>query len=324
MEVIQVPDRPASQGFYAVAGRLLFVESTDLRLGNLIERLCAGWQLTHLSFPERKPNITISFRCGDVPQIPRNLHQFEIAEGGQCYTDGGDFYLTLGNSLLHLENGNPVAVKIWFERIPDPGDVMLARIVSFAICAALRRYGMFEIHSAGMVHAESEKGVLIIGPSGSGKSTLTVQLAKAGWPYLSDDELLLSLVDGEVEARGFRSFFALSNAGDASKTCFKPDTVFTSGRRLKASPGVLMFISLSGEQKTRLTKLTQTESMTRLIRACPWATYDTSIASANLELLSKLARQASAFALSGGRDLLVPKYASELLSQYAINAEGVG
>ena len=52
MEVIQVSDRPASQSFYAVAGRLLFVESLDLRLRNLIEQLFAGWQLTPVSFPD--------------------------------------------------------------------------------------------------------------------------------------------------------------------------------------------------------------------------------------------------------------------------------
>ena len=316
MEVIRVPDRPASQGFYAVAGRLLFVESTDSRLGNLIERLCAGWQLTPLSLPERTPDITISFRCDDaLPQIPRNLNQFEIAEGGQCYPDGAGFYLTLGNSLMHLENGNQVAVKIWLDRVADPGDVMLARVASFAICAALRRYGMFEIHSAGMVHAESEKGVLIIGPSGSGKSTLAVQLAKAEWPYLSDDELLLSFVDGVVEARGFRSFFALSDGDGALKTSFEPDAVFLSQRRERAIPGLLLFTRLSGEQKTQLSKLTQAETMTRLIRACPWATYDTAIAGANLAVLSALARQTSAFDLHAGRDLLEPGYASDLLSQ---------
>ena len=73
---------------------------------------------------------------------------------------------------------------------------------SFAVCAALRRFGIFELHSAGMVHPESEKVLLIIGPSGSGKSTLALQLAMAGWPYLSDDELLLSLVDAMKLKRG--------------------------------------------------------------------------------------------------------------------------
>lgn len=314
MEVTQVLDRPASQSFYAVAGRLLFVENLDLRLGKLIEQLFAGWQLAPVSSPDRSPDIRIEFFCGDSPPlIPSNLDQFEVAEGGQCYTDRGDFYLALGDSLIRLENGAPVRVRLWFADVPlDP---LLARATSFAVCAALRRFGMFELHSAGLVHPESEKGVLIVGPSGSGKSTLAMQLATAGWPYLSDDEVLLSLVDGEVEARGFRSFFAVRGAA-ALKTCFEPDAVFSSGRRLKASPGVLLFTSLSGQQKTQLNRLTQAESMTRLIRACPWATYDTSIAGGNLELLSKLGRQTSAFDLHAGRDLLEAGCAASLLSNF--------
>ena len=312
MEVIQVPDRPASQSFYAVAGRLLFNETLDLRLGSLIERLFAGWQLTPVSFTDRAPDIRIEFYCGDsLPQIPPNLNQFEIAEDGHCYTDGGDFYLSLGSALMHLESGASVRVRLWFEELPTIGDPLLARATSFAVCAALRRFGIFELHSAGMVHPESEKGVLIVGPSGSGKTTLALQLARAGWPYLSDDELLLSLVDAQVEARGFRSFFAVHGDG-RFKTCFEPDAVFAPGRRLKATPGVLLFTSVSDQQKTRLDKLTQAESMSRLIRACPWATYDTSIAGANLELLSKLARQTTAFDLYAGRDLLEPGYAASL------------
>jgi hypothetical protein len=314
MQVIQVSDRPASRMFYAVAGRLLFVESTDRRLGKLIERLCAGWQLTPLSFPETSPDIRINFFGSNTrPQIPRNLNQFEIADGGQCYTEGDGFYLTLGDALMHLQHGEPVVVKIWLERIPVEGELVLARLASFGICAGLRRYGMFDIHSAGMINRGSDEAVLIVGPSGSGKSTLALNLAMAGWPYLSDDELLLSFAASEVEARGFRSFFAVTDG--ASKTCFEPDDVFPSQRRQRAIPGLLLFTRLSGEQKSQLQKLTQVETMTRLIRACPWATYDTSIAGANLDVLSALTRQTSAFDLHAGRDLLVPGFASDLLSQ---------
>lgn len=320
MEVFQVPNRPASQSIYAVAGRLLFIESIDPRLRKLVVDLFTGWQLTPVSFPEQSADIRIEFFCGDSPsQIPSELDQFEIAEGGQCYTDRGDLYLALGAALIHLENGAPVSVRVWLEELPIAGDPLLARVTSFAVCAALRRFGIFELHSAGMVQPESDRGIVIVGPSGSGKSTLAMQLALAGWPYLSDDELLLSLVGDEVEARGFRSFFAVRAAAAGSKTCFEPESVFGSGRRLKTSPGVLLFISLSGQQKTRLDPLTQAESMTRLIRACPWATYDTSIAGANLELLSKLARQTSAYDLHAGRDLLEPGYASNLFVQLCVH-----
>ena len=318
MEVIPVPDGPAPQTFYSVAGRLLFVETLDLQLRNLIGLLFRGWQLTPVSFPDRSPDIHINFACDDTSlEIPQDLNQFEIAEGGRCYTDGADFYLALRNSLLHLVSGTPVTVNVRLAELPGPRDPLLATVASFAVCAALRRFGLFDLHSAGVVNPADGKGVLIVGPSGSGKSTLALQLALSGWSYLSDDELLLSLVDAQVEARGFRSFFAVSSElGSGFKNCFEPDVVFGSQRRERASPGSLLFIRLNGEEKSRLSKLTQAETMTRLIRACPWATYDTAIAGANLDVLSALARQATGFDLSAGRDLLAPARAAELLSKY--------
>lgn len=313
MKVIQVSDRPASRFFYVVAGRLLVVEAFDPRLRSLIEVLFSGWQLTPVSSPDRSPDIHINLSCGETPLEPHHLNQFEIAEGGRCYTDGADFYLVLRGSMVQLVSGTPVQVNVSLAELPEPRDPLLARVASFAVCAALRRFGLFDLHSAGVVNPERGKGVLIVGPSGSGKSTLALQLALAGWPYLSDDELLLSLAGGEVEARGFRSFFAV-RTGEALKNCFEPEIVFGSRRRSEAAPDSLLFIRLSGEQNSRLTKLTQAETMTRLIRACPWATYDTAIAGANLEVLSALARQATGFNLSAGRDLLVRGRAAELLS----------
>ena len=306
MEVIQVFDRPASRAFYSVAGRLLFIESINLELCNLLGQLFSGWQLTSVSFPQQPADARINFRCGEpIPQIPSHLNHFEIAEGGRCYTDGADLYLSLGHSLVHLENGSPVTVSVWLKDFPDPGDPLLARVGSFAVCAALRRYGLFDLHSAGLIEPDSEQGVVIVGPSGSGKSTLTLQLVRSGWPYLSDDELLLNLADDLVEARGFRSFFAVSTGKhETFKHCFEPATVFGSHRREMTVPRVLLFTRLTEEKSSHLRRLTQAETMTRLIRACPWATYDTSIAGANLELLSTLARQAGGFDLLAGCNLL--------------------
>ena len=317
MEVFQVPDRPAFRAFYSVAGRLLFVESFDHQLRDLIRPLFAGWQLTPVTFPDKAPDIHISFSCREqCAEIPSDFVQFEIAEGGQGYTDGVTLYLKLRGALVHLEPGHPIAVSVSVMQLPDAGDPLLARVASFAVCAALRRYGLFELHSAGVVNPQHKEGTLIIGPSGSGKSTLAMHLVLAGWSYLSDDELLLSVAAGKVEARGFRSFFALGDTGLAYKTCFEPDTLQGGGGRTEqASPGLLLFTHVSGEQTSDLVKLTQAETMARLLRACPWATYDTAIAGANLELLSVLARQVRAFDLAAGRDLLTPGYASELLRQ---------
>jgi hypothetical protein len=312
MKVIQVLDRPASQSFYAVAGRLLFIESSDLELARRIERLFAGWQLTPLPSLERNPDIQIAFTTGErLPDVPAGLKQFEVAEGGRCYTWGDEYYLQFGSSLLRLQDKNPVSVSVF---ICGPTNAELARVTSFAVCAALRRFGLFELHSAGLVEPNSEAGTLIVGPSGSGKSTLTTQLARAGWSYLSDDELLLSLNDNEVEARGFRSFFALEDSTSTLKNCFEPAGMFTSPRVDKISPGFVFFTKISGENDTQLHELRQVETMTRLIRACPWASYDTAVASANLELLSRLARQAKGFDLAAGKDLLEPETASRIIT----------
>ncbi len=284
MNGLEVLDRPASQG-YAVAGRLLFIQTFDLGLGPLIERLFAGWQVTPVSLPERHPDIQITFSCGEAwPRVPSGSNQFDVAAGGRCYASRDHFYLEFANSLLRLEHADSVNVSVWLKRLPDPADPELARVTSFAVCAALRRFGIFELHSAGVVPPDSEAGVLIVGRSGSGKSTLTMKLAETGWGYLSDDELLLSVVNGEVEARGFRSFFALAseamNAGQstvASKTCFEPATVLTSAAVPRVLPRFLLFSSVSGAETTQLHEVAQTEIMAHLIRACPWATYDAAI-----------------------------------------------
>ncbi len=320
MEVIQVFDRPASRSFYTVAGRFLFIETTDPRLAQLLARLFAGWQITPLSPGEREAEIEIRFFCG-VPatEIPPTMNQFEIADGGRCYAGDDGYYLTFENSLLRLRSTAPVQVDVWVREILETVDAELAHITSFAVCAALRRFGIFDLHSAAVVEPQGGKGVLIVGPSGSGKTTLTFQLATAGWSYLSDDEVLLNGNQGEVEARGFRSFFALRDVEVAPsgtrgfRSVFEPVDMFSSTRVSQIVPGWVLFTRINGEKESRLRQLPQTETMTRLIRACPWATYDTAVAAANLELLSRLARQVTAFDLSAGTDLLEPTRAADLL-----------
>ena len=319
MRGIEVLDRPVSQSFYAVAGRLLFVHCFDRDLAARIERLCAGWQLTPVTSSDRSPDIKVSFSSVDsLPAIPRGLTEFAVAEGGWCCVDADELYLQFENSLLLLRQKNLVCLSVF---IRGANDVELARVTSFAVCAALRRFGLFELHAAGVVAPNTNDGMLIVGPSGSGKSTLTHRLATAGWGYLSDDELLLSVAGEAVEARGFRSFFALAPAQVASvgaerfKTCFEPAGVFAAPAVSSVAPRFVLFTSISGLKETQISQLDQAETMARLIRACPWATYDTAVAGPYLQLLSRLARQAQGFDLNGGMDLLEPDGAAHIISR---------
>src|SRR5690349_18602544 len=265
MKGIEVLDRPVSQSFYAVAGRLLFVQCFDRHLAARIERLFSGWQLTPVSSSELNPDIEISFSStGSLPPLPCGLTEFEVAAGGSCYVHADELYLQFDNSLLLLEHKNPVRVSVF---IRGANDVEPGRVTSFAVCAALRRFGLFELHAAGVVAPDTRDGVLIVGPSGSGKSTLTLELVKSGWGYLSDDELLLNVAGEEVEARGFRSFFALAPASAASvgpsrfKTSFEPASMFAAPAVTDVTPRFVLFASISGLKETRIATLDQTETM---------------------------------------------------------------
>src|SRR5262249_5862145 len=219
-------------------------------------------------------------------------------------------------------------IQVWLKKLPVTVDAELGHIASFAVSAGLRRCGLFELHSAGVVHPNTDLGALIIGPSGSGKSTLTLQLAAASWRYLSDDEVFLSVVADQIEARGFRSFFAVTQKAVAAsgigvvrdaqiateKTCFEPKHLFPLAQVESTIPSLLLFTSVDNQSDSRLSKLSQSETMRRLIRHCPWATYDKAVASENLDVLSRLARQAISFDLLAGQDLLNPDRASNLLS----------
>ena len=104
-------------------------------------------------------------------------------------------------------------------------------------------------------------------------------------------------------------------ASTGLKNVFDPADVFPSGLMSQVVPRWLLFTAISGEKETQMVELSQAETMIRLIRGCPWATYDTTVAGANLELLSRLARQAKAFVLAAGIDLLEPARAVDLLKR---------
>jgi energy-coupling factor transporter ATP-binding protein EcfA2 len=264
--------------------------------------------------------------------IPAGLQGFEIAGDGTCYTDGTTSYIDIEGSIVAIGKPGLAPVEVWTNGSLDLDAPALTRVVTYALSAALRRRRLFELHSGALVHPESGRGLLIVGPSGSGKSTLTVHLAAAGWSFLTDDVLLLSQESEAVSAWPLRRCFAITSDTFAAssflqrhasleytrhdKKEFVPHGVFTAEFKDTCIPGTLLFSTLSGDRRSRVSRLSPADSMARLIRLSPWSCYDRSTAAEHLAVLSALVKQSAAYALLAGTDLLDPETSAKLVADH--------
>lgn len=328
---------------YRVADQIIVVEAHDTWSARVIEKLFAGWYLT---LNTRRgsldallaPAIVISDGVRP-PEIPPGWSQFEIAGGGTCFTDGTTSYIDIEGSIVAIDRPEHTAVEVWTNGTIGVQSPALTRVVTYALAAALRRRRLFELHSGAVIDPESGQGVLIIGPSGSGKSTLTVQLAAAGWSFLTDDVLLLSAKGAEVRAWPLRRCFAITAETFAAsnflraraslaymqaqpadkkndKKQFVPHGVFNSEFKEQCTLKRLFFSQLSGGERSCILQLSSAETMARLIRMNPWSCYDRSTAAEHLAVLSALVKQSRGYALLAGKDLLDTETAANLIAGY--------
>jgi len=101
---------------------------------------------------------------------------------------------------------------------------------------------------------------------------------------------------------------------DPLKKRFEPRAVFPDRFVESCRPAHLFFSQLTGEPVSSARALSPPETMTGLIRMCPWACYDKPVAQEHLNLLAALARQARGHELLAGTDLFGnAEYASNYL-----------
>jgi hypothetical protein len=316
----------ARRSVYAVAGLQLWLESTDEWSAGLFERCFAGWHFAPSALgQEPQSSFTIKVSTGTPPPpIPHGFEQFETNPGELCCTDGKVYFLTKGGSAILIHPQAESCLEVWIgDSEEDREPSALERIVFNAIGAALRRCGLFELHSGGVIEPETGAGVLFVGPSGSGKSTLTMQLAAGGWSYMSDDLLLLREEPEGVIARGLRRFFAAtedsisacsSSAGQSIVTVpapskphkrrFEPEQLFPHAFAEEGVPRALLFMSLTPQGDSYCEEIAPNEVITRLMKMYPWSCYDRPVAQQYLRVFAQLAKQCAAFDLYAGRDLL--------------------
>jgi hypothetical protein len=309
-----LPSEPATKLLYSVAGSTILINAYDDWSSFAVTRLFAGWFLSRLpDSATTNPDITIAARSSvSGPSIPDNLSAFEITHGGTCYTDNENYYLKFGGSLVAF---GPDQISLWVDQPYDVSAAIVTQLLSHALSPALRRVGIFEIHSAGVVPPGREAVIMFAGPSGCGKSTLTSQLARCGWGYLSDDILLLKEHDRKVAAHSFRRFFALTAntlaasklpgaTAENTKARITPQEHFQQVPIETARAGTIIYPEITTAERSRINQLTTAESMQRILRLCPWASYDKPTSAEHLKVLGLLANTTTAFELFAGADIL--------------------
>jgi len=332
-----LPDALTTIGtVYRVADNSLLVEASDPWAAEIVQKLFAGWYLNPVERGEDLPGPVVAISTTAFPPpIPRHWESFDIAGGGICFTNGLASYIDIEGSVIAVGLPGHATVEVWTNGPLELQSAALTRVVTYALSAALRRCGLFELHSGAVANPETGAGVLIIGPSGSGKSTLTVQLAASGWPFLTDDVLALSDRGTVVQAWPLRRCFAITattfkssglltelapldygGARTVDKKQFMPQDVFEVKFKENCIPRTLFFSQVTEVAETQVTALSPGETMTRLIRMNPWSSYDRSTAARHLTVLAALVKQAKAYSLSAGTDLLDPETAAKLIANY--------
>jgi hypothetical protein len=319
---------------YRVAGSSLLVETRDRWSADAIDALFDAWYVTAAADPVGETSRPAFVVRSEGPRtvIPCGLETFAVAGDATCHTDRTTSYLEIDGSVVTIAPADRGGIEVAIDRPLPLDSPALTRLVTCALSAALRQRRRFELHAGAVVEPGSGSGILIVGASGCGKSTLTVNLAAAGWPFLTDDVLLLGRTP-TLTAWPLRRSFAITPQTFAAsaylqsraplddapmvdgKQAFVPHEVFAAGFRASCTPAVILFPELTGALHSLAVRLPPGEAMARLTRISPWASDDRTAAAEHLSVLGVLATQARAWALCAGRDLLDPLAAADVVAE---------
>jgi len=323
MSFLAVQSQASIEKFYTIGERLLAFQFSDEVAARVASEFIEGMYFTPCpARAARFVHCTVKVFNGDPPPLPSGCQTFEVPRG-QCHTNGDEHFLDIDESRIAVGPPTSRLVCVWLGTSARARhQVAVVNTLSYAMQAALRRAGLYVLHSAGVVEPRTSKGLIVVGNSNSGKSSLTIRLAGAGWLYLSDDMLVLAEKNSSVEAWALRRVFSISPASFASsglsggdlalgapvnsdpgKRKLEPHVMFPGSFVESCRPSVLLFPTLTGEATSRVEKLSSGAAMTRLIRECPWASYDTGTAREHLGVLGLMAKQSISYSLFAGLDL---------------------
>lgn len=311
---------------YSVAGQSVTFACADEATIERVARHVAAWHFVALA-DDPATAFTIQLTRDEPPAMPRGVASFAVHHG-ECFLEGDSLVLATSDSWIRVHPLAMRRVDAWIGAETERSSTAFARLLFYATQAALRRCGLFELHTAAIVPPAQEdsvrsRGVLIIGASGSGKTTLAMRLTAAGWSNVADDLVLIREDPAAAEAFAFRRVFAATettleacptlgleeatrqpNEFEPSKRRLDPEVLFPGRFAASCTPGTLVFPVITGEPQTEARPIAAADALTRLLKMCPWASYDMAVARPHLSALARLARQCASYALLAGTDLL--------------------
>lgn len=275
----------------------------------------------HLGLPEAPadamPPLVVSLTSGAPPALP-DAAPTTVHEGG---------YLRLwkldGHTVLRTPTVT-ITVEAGAARLVVPcasPEVLVPELVvgvSAALFLLLRPHGFFPLHAAAL--AFDGHGLLLVAESDSGKSTTAYNLVRQGWHFLSDDSVLLRDGPEAVEAVGFRRTFGLDvdaaiafpeletiedrQPSDPAKRSVPMDALYPTQAAVRCRPRVLLFPRIEDRAASCLEPLTKTDALLGLAAQSALVTFSPDWTGDHLATLGRLVKQASAYRLRAGRDLL--------------------
>jgi len=246
-----------------------------------------------------------------------------------CFQEGSRFS-------FHTKDGSFVkadieAGKAWgrlSKGLLEGGHFILTDLLMAPLMEMLKRRGFFGLHAAALV--KEGEGYLFPGGAGSGKTTIALSLVKQRLQYLADDKLLVTAgrnglvalafvrhfnIDPDI-SRHFPELGFLEGLDPLPGTVKRPldiSKVYPESFVPCCSPKFLVHIQSTPDLKSRILRLSPTESFTRLVHQTILSLHKDT-AKKQLELLATLVQNTESHLLYNGRDIYgAPERILELL-----------
>jgi hypothetical protein len=187
-------------------------------------------------------------------------------------------------------------ISIPLERASDPRAAAdLFYLLTLASALLLVRLGRTMVH-AGAFSAPDGRAWLLVGDTHAGKSTTCVNLIRAGWDYLSDDNVVLQRDEATCAplVEGWPRLFHLDEGwGEGVTTgrrdAVRPEDLGTGGWRRTASLAGLIFPHVDAHSESLLQPMVASSAFSGLVRQAPWLLADPASAPPLLDLLREAA-----------------------------------